>query len=319
MSDTLRRDRITLRFLAAPTDAARGGERVQAGRLLEWIDKAGYACAAAWSHRYCVTAYVGNVEYARPIRVGDLVEAHARIVRTGRSSMHVLVTVSSSDPRASDTPSLAIHCLLIFVAMSPERVPVPVPQWRAVDAEDERVSTGVAERIQARKHIHDLTAEQEFSDAGTTPRLVFRFLANPSDANWGGNAHGGIVLRWITETAQTLATRYAGRDAVCVYTGGVNFLQPVHIGDIVEIRTRIIHTGPHSMHMSVHVHATSPVTGETRLATRCMTVFVVVGDDGRAAEIAPLELSDDEDRRLDRHERELIALRRALPPLILPA
>ena len=83
---------ITLRFLAAPTDAGHSGS-VSAGRVLEWIDKAGYAAAAGWSGTYCVTAYVGNVRFTRPVEVGDLVEVTARVVLTGRSSMHVTVDV----------------------------------------------------------------------------------------------------------------------------------------------------------------------------------------------------------------------------------
>ena len=42
----------TLRFLAAPTDVADlGGTAVAGGRVLEWIDKAAYACAVGWSGR----------------------------------------------------------------------------------------------------------------------------------------------------------------------------------------------------------------------------------------------------------------------------
>ena len=84
---------VTLRFLAAPTDAGYSGS-VGGGRVLEWIDKAGYAAPSGWSGTYCVTAYVGNVRFTRPVEVGDLVEATARLVHTGRSSMHILVTVS---------------------------------------------------------------------------------------------------------------------------------------------------------------------------------------------------------------------------------
>ena len=47
---------MTLRFLAAPTDVSEDGVTVQAGRVLEWIDKAGYACAVGYSGGYCVTA-----------------------------------------------------------------------------------------------------------------------------------------------------------------------------------------------------------------------------------------------------------------------
>ena len=60
---------IVLRFLAAPMDVTYGGT-VHGGKLLEWIDKAGYACAVGWSAHYCVTAYIGDVHFTRPVRSG---------------------------------------------------------------------------------------------------------------------------------------------------------------------------------------------------------------------------------------------------------
>ena len=70
------------------------------------------------------------------------------------------------------------------------------------------------------------------------------------------------------------------------------------------------------MHVAVHVRS-APVTApaEPEATTHCLAVFVDRGDDGRAREVAPLELVTDEDRRLDAHARELIAERAALPPL----
>lgn len=310
-------DRITLRFLAAPTDETRDGTSIQAGRVLEWIDKAGYACAAGYSGQYCVTAYVGNVHFSQPIRPGALVEATAQIIHTGRSSMHVLVSVESANPRSGEF-SLATHCLLVFVAMDENRKPVPVPPWRPRTKEDERLSTGAVERTEARREIHDLMLAQEYTDAGTTPVLTFRFLANPTDVNWGGNAHGGIVMRWITETAQALSTSYFGDETVCVYTGGIHFHHPVHIGDVVEVTARIIHTRDHSIHMPVRVSATNPRDMNFQLTTRCMTVFVHVDEDGHAAPVPQLELMSDEDFRLNEHARDIIRRRGSLPPLETP-
>ena len=83
-----REPEMTLRFLAAPTDTGYSGS-VDGGRVLEWIDKAAYALAASWSGRYCVTAYVGHVRFTRPVVAGHLVEVTARLVHTGRSSMHI--------------------------------------------------------------------------------------------------------------------------------------------------------------------------------------------------------------------------------------
>ena len=310
-------DRITLRFLAAPTDETRDGTSIQAGRVLEWIDKAGYACAAGYSGAYCVTAYVGNVEFSQPIRPGDLVEVTAQIIHTGRSSMHVLVSVESASPRTGEF-ALNTHCLLVFVAMSDDRKPVPVPQWRPRTKEDERLALGAVERIEARKAIHELTLNQQFTDEGTAPVLVLRFLANPTDVNWGGNAHGGIVMRWITEAAEALSTSFVGDDTVCVYTGGIHFHRPIHIGDIVEVTARIIHTSERSVHMAIRVRATNPRRIDYELTTRCLAIFVHVGADGKAAPVPQLELRTDEDHRLDAHAIDIMARRKQLPPLVTP-
>ena len=305
------RDRITLRFLAAPTDASADGRTVQAGRVLEWIDKAGYACAVGWSAAYCVTAYVGNVHFTRPIAPGELIEARARIIHTGRTSMQVLVTVLAADARDGSFTA-STDCLLVFVAVDDAGRPREVPAWEPKDAEDLELSRGAVQRIEARRAIHEAMQAQAYTDAGTGARMRFRFLAAPSDVNWGGNAHGGIVMRWIDETAFACATAWAGRHAVAVYSGGIHFYGPVHIGDLVEVEARLIHTSARSMHLSVQVRAGSLTTIERRLTTQCMTVFVVPGPDGHAEPIPVMPLQSDEDVRLDAHARDLIERRAGL-------
>ena len=86
---------VTLRFLAAPTDVGHSGS-VDAGTVLEWVDKAAYAAAVGWAKSYCVTAYVGNIHFADPVNSGDMVEVEATIVYTGRSSMHIRTVVAST-------------------------------------------------------------------------------------------------------------------------------------------------------------------------------------------------------------------------------
>jgi 4-hydroxybenzoyl-CoA thioesterase len=311
------RDRITLRFLAAPTDAAVGGGTVQAGRVLEWIDKAGFACAAGYSGSYCVTAYVGNVHYTAPIRPGSLIEAIARITHTGRTSMHVFVTVEAADPRTGDF-EVALDCLLVFVAVDEQGKAKAVPPWRPRTSDDELLARGSEERVEARKRIHDLQRDIESSAEMTTPTETFRFLANPTDVNWGGNAHGGIVMRWIDEASTAVAARHSGGDPVAVYTGGIHFYRPIHIGHIVEIETRLLHTGPHSMHTLARTRTGDPRSGELELATQCMSVYVVRGDDGDALPLPQLELVSDADRRADAQVVEVLAQRALLPRLPVP-
>jgi acyl-CoA hydrolase len=95
----LEREReITLRFLAEPTDVNFGG-KVHGGADMKWIDQAGYACAVGWSGQYCVTVYVGGIRFHRPVLISNMVEVSAKLIYTGKTSMHVAVEVSADDQK----------------------------------------------------------------------------------------------------------------------------------------------------------------------------------------------------------------------------
>jgi acyl-CoA hydrolase len=126
---------ITLRFLAEPTDVNFGG-KMFGGSVMKWIDLAGYACAVGWAGRYCVTAYVGGIQFEHPISIGDLVESRARVLLTGRTSMHIAVDVYSRAP-TEDTYVRTTHCLMVFVAVDDDGKPVPVPPWQPQGPEDQ--------------------------------------------------------------------------------------------------------------------------------------------------------------------------------------
>ncbi|MBC7443722.1 MAG: acyl-CoA thioesterase [Ramlibacter sp.] len=298
--------------MAVPQDVAASGATVAAGSVLEWIDKAAYACAVGWSASDTVTAYVGNVHFTRPIKPGNLVEVHARIIHTGRTSMHVLVTVETTDVRAREY-SPATHCILVFVAVDDAGKPQEVPVWTPHSDVDRELQRNAQARLEPRKRIQTVMRAQEYTDDGTTPRTVFRFLAAPADANWGGNAHGGTVMRWIDEAAFATAAAWSSESAVAVYSGGIHFYRPIHIGHIVEVDARLIHTGKRSMHISIRVRSGSPRTPhDLQLTTQCMSIFVAIGADGHADQVEPLTLITAEDKRLDEHARELMDLRAPL-------
>ncbi|WP_238695403.1 acyl-CoA thioesterase [Ornithinimicrobium flavum] len=299
---------ITMRFLAAPTDAGQSGS-VSAGRVLEWIDKAGYAAAARWSGGYTVTAYVGNVRFTRPVEVGDLVEARARVILTGRSSMHVTVQVSSGPPTTGGLEP-ATRCLMIFVAVDGDGRPTPVPTLEPRSMEEQLLAEWGERRKELRAQVQAAMERQTYSDAGTAPREVLRFLAAPTDVNWGGKVHGGIVMRWIDEAAHVLVTRWTHDPRnVAIFTGGVRFYQPLRIGDLVEVEARLLHTGPHAVHVGVHVRSGDPATGDLQLTTFCRTVFVVLDDERQAVTVPRWEPVSEEDRALDEHAVELVTLR----------
>ena len=304
------RAEITLRFLAAPTDAGQSGS-VSAGRVLEWIDKAGYAAAAGWSGTYAVTAYVGNVRFTRPVEVGELVEVSARVVHTGRTSMHVTVDVASGQP-ATRVLEPATRCLMVFVSVDEHGASTPVRELVPRTLGEELEQQWAARRSELRSEVEAAMAEQVYSDAGTAPRVVMRFLAAPTDVNWGGKVHGGIVMRWIDEAAHVLATQWTGNaNNVAIFTGGVRFYRPLRIGHVVEVEARLLHTGTTSMHFGVHVRSGDPTQGPDGMAltTFCRTVFVGIDEQRRALPCPTWTPVTDEDRALDAHAVELVAIR----------
>ncbi|MBU3065393.1 acyl-CoA thioesterase [Nocardia sp. NEAU-G5] len=300
------------RFLVQPADAGIVGS-VDGGKLLEWIDKVAYAAAAQWSGRYCVTAYVGNIHLDRPIAVGELVELHANLVHTGRTSMHILVTVYSTDPTRVK-PVQSAQCLTIFVAVDDDRRTVEVPQWVPSTILEQQRSRQARVRISVRKHIEDAMAGQSYTSAGTAPSATLRFLAAPSDINWGGRVHGGRTMHWIDEAAYVCGAGWAEQHVLASYFGGIRFYRPIAIGDVVEITARLIHTGPRSMHISVHVTSADNQTDEPALAAHGLAVVVALDDDGKARPVRAWQPVTAEDHDLDAHARHLIELRSSAEP-----
>lgn len=283
------------------------------GKLLEWIDKVGYAAAAQWSGCYCVTAYVGNIHLDRPIAVGDLVELHATLICTGRSSMHILVTVYSTDPTRVK-PIQSAQCLTIFVAIDDDRNTVDVPQWNPTTILELQRQRQARSRIALRKRIEDAMAAQHYTAAGTAPSATLRFLAAPSDINWGGKVHGGRTMQWIDEAAYVCGSEWAGRQVITSYFGGIRFYRPIIIGHGVEVTARLIYTGPRSMHLSVHVTSMDTHSDEPALAAHGLAVVVVLGDDGKAQAVPQWKPASQEDQLLDQHARHLIELRALVEP-----
>jgi acyl-CoA hydrolase len=159
VSDSMpERSETTFRFLAEPTSVNFGG-KVHGGALMKWIDETAYACAAMWSGRYCVTVSVGNIRFRRPILVGNLVELRARVVATGRTSMHLHISVHAGDPKGGALQQTT-DCLMVFVAVDEKGLPIPVPTFEPVTDEQKRLAKYAIDVKEALDAIVELKPEE---------------------------------------------------------------------------------------------------------------------------------------------------------------
>ncbi|GAC15786.1 acyl-CoA thioesterase [Aliiglaciecola lipolytica] len=131
----IKNSQTEFRFLAEPTDVNFGG-KVHGGMVMKWIDQASYACAAQWSKHYCVTVSANAIRFIRPILVGQMVTINARIVHTGRTSMHIYVVVRASDPKEDEIVDTN-RCFITFMAIDESGTPVEVPKYEPQNTEDE--------------------------------------------------------------------------------------------------------------------------------------------------------------------------------------
>jgi len=158
---------------------------------------------------------------------------------------------------------------------------------------------------------------------GRQRELTMRFLAEPSDVNYGGKVHGGTVMKWIDQAGYAAAVGWSGRYSVTVAVGGIRFIAPVRIGDLVTVTAKLVHTGTSSMHFSVEVtardpgFADAPDGGTERLCTHCVIVFAALDrPEGRPSPVPAWTPASEEDRRLAEYARRVMELGKGIEATI---
>jgi acyl-CoA hydrolase len=145
------------------------------------------------------------------------------------------------------------------------------------------------------------------------PRAVtLRFLAEPGHVNFGGKVHGGAVMKWIDQAGYTCAAGWSGEYCVTLYIGGIHFLRPIHVGEIVELRALVIHTGRTSLHVAIDIYARDPKEPELKRTGHCVAVFVALDEQGRPMPVPPWTPETDTDRALQAYALRLVELRKLM-------
>lgn len=102
-------------FLAEPNDVNYSGN-VHGGKVMKWIDEIGYALSIQFTKKYCVTKFVDDIEFLKPIRIGDLVNLEAKIIKVGKTSLRIKIDVSSTN-LIKNKSKKNCECFIVFVAV----------------------------------------------------------------------------------------------------------------------------------------------------------------------------------------------------------
>lgn len=130
------RNKIELSQVMLPYQANVAGN-VHGGEIMKFMDAAAGAVAIKYSRGNCVTARVDEIQFHLPIFVGALVTCTAYIVYVGRTSMEVLVEVTSEDLESNAGPQKALSASFTMVCMGKNGRPQSVKPYTP-ETEDEK-------------------------------------------------------------------------------------------------------------------------------------------------------------------------------------
>jgi len=119
-----------LRVVPMPADANQHGD-VFGGWIMSQVDIAGGILAARRANGRVATIAVTSFVFKQPVFVGDLVSLYGTIVRTGRTSITVDVSVYTERSRLKAEVIKVTEATLVYVATDSQRQPRELPPLEA--------------------------------------------------------------------------------------------------------------------------------------------------------------------------------------------
>lgn len=119
----------------------------------------------------------------------------------------------------------------------------------------------------------------------------------PNDANPLGNLLGGRLMHMIDMAGAMAAHRHSHSHVVTASMDHIDFLMPVHIGDLLILKSsvnRVFHT---SMEVGVKCWVENYIAGTTRHVASAYLTFVAVDQHGRHHPVPQLVPESDEEKR----------------------
>ena len=124
----------------------------------------------------------------------------------------------------------------------------------------------------------------------TDSQTTITELMLPSYANFGGKVHGGILLSLMDKVAYVTATKHCASYCVTVAVDGVEFLNPVEVGDLLSLKASVNYVGNTSMIIGIRVETLNPKTGIAQHTNSCYFTMAAKDDDGNLIAVPGLAI-----------------------------
>ena len=143
-------------------------------------------------------------------------------------------------------------------------------------------------------------------ESNAAPRLVsdsqseMTEIVLPNDANTLGNLLGGRLMHFIDMTGAMAAFRHSRTHVITAAMDHIDFIQPVHVGDLLILKSRVNRAFNTSMEVGVKVWVEHPQTGSLLHVASAYLVFVAIDQGGGRVKVPELKpLTADDQRRYE--------------------
>jgi acyl-CoA hydrolase len=123
-------------------------------------------------------------------------------------------------------------------------------------------------------------------------------FALPTDANMLGNVLGGKIMHLVDLAGALAAVRHARCPVVTASVDQMSFLHPVHLGQLIVLRSSVNRVFRTSMEVGVRVEVEDLISGHKKHTSSAYLTFVAVDEKGIRVSIPPvIPETGDEKRR----------------------
>ena len=137
----------------------------------------------------------------------------------------------------------------------------------------------------------------------SSSRSIRENIVLPGDTNDHDTLFGGILLKYIDETAAISARRHSGRPCVTASIDGVHFHRPIPRDTIFKMTSFVCSVGRSSMEVFLCITTENVRTDEIELAAVSFSTFVALGDNGKPTEVPSVVPESELEKRLLAEEK----------------
>lgn len=122
-------------------------------------------------------------------------------------------------------------------------------------------------------------------------------LILPNDTNTLGNLLGGRIMHFIDLVGAMAAYRHSRTHIVTASIDHIDFIAPVHVGDLLILKAKLNRAFTSSMEAGVIVWVENTIAGTQRHVASAYLTFVAIDPEGRPVPVPKLEPRTDEEKR----------------------